>query len=92
MFEGAVLFIGLFETNGEQRICSMAAQPDRDATFSWRKSSASGGDGACVEVARSGSSVLVRDSRNQSGTVLSFTHAQWRELIGQLRNAGGEDY
>jgi|SRR5271157_1565624 len=43
----------------------MAAQPNRDATLIWRKSSASGGDGTCAEVTQSGSFVLVRDSRDR---------------------------
>jgi hypothetical protein len=64
----------------------MAVQPNGDATLNWRKSSASGGDGACVEVAQSGSSVLVRDSSNPSGAVLVLTRAQWLGLLRQLRN------
>jgi hypothetical protein len=59
----------------------MATQPDPDATFTWCKSSASGGDGSCVEVAQSGSSVLVRDSRDRSGVILKFGRVQWRGFM-----------
>ena len=38
-----------------------------DLAFRWRKSSFSGGDGQCVEVAQSGA---VRDSKNPAGPTL----------------------
>ena len=38
-----------------------------DLAFRWRKSSFSGGDGQCVEVAHAGA---VRDSKNPAGPVL----------------------
>ncbi len=64
----------------------MAIQPNRDAALMWRRSSASGGDGACVEVAKSDSSVLVRDSRNRSEPVIAFTESQWRRFIGRIKS------
>lgn len=64
----------------------MATQPNRYSALTWRKSSASGGDGACVEIARLGSSVLVRNSRNESGVVLVLTSAQWRGLLRRIQN------
>jgi hypothetical protein len=67
----------------------MAVQPNRDSTLDWRKSSASGSSGACVEVAESGSSVLVRDSSNPSGAVLVFSRAQWLGLLRHIRNPEG---
>ncbi len=65
----------------------MAAQSKQDPTLTWRKSSASAGNGACVEVAKRGPFVLVRDSRNRSGTVLACTGPQWLCLLRQIRNA-----
>jgi hypothetical protein len=64
----------------------MAAQPNWYSTLIWRKSSASGGNGACVEIAKSGSFVLVRDSRDQSGAVLKIISAQWPSLLRRIRN------
>jgi hypothetical protein len=64
----------------------MVAQSSQYSTLMWRKSSASGGDGACVEVAQSGSFVLVRDSRNPSGAVLKFTSHQWLGLVRRAKN------
>ncbi|MET9634603.1 DUF397 domain-containing protein [Lentzea sp. NPDC006480] len=48
----------------------------------WRKSSYSGGseDGACVEVSLS-SDALVRDSKNPSGAVLTFSSAAWKNFL-----------
>jgi hypothetical protein len=48
----------------------------------WRKSSYSGGteDSDCVEVSLT-SDALVRDSKNPSGGVLTFTSAAWKNFI-----------
>jgi Domain of unknown function (DUF397) len=64
----------------------MATQPNRDSILIWRKSRLSGESGGCVEVASHESSVLVRDSRDQSGIVLAFTSAQWLGLLRRIRN------
>ena len=56
--------------------------------LTWRKSSASAGAGECVEVARSGESVLTRDSRDQSGVVLAFTTAGWLGLLRRIKDEG----
>jgi hypothetical protein len=67
----------------------MATQPNPDSTLSWRKSRASGASGNCVEVAESGSSVLVRDSADRSGPVLALTSGQWRGLVRRIRSGNG---
>ena len=54
--------------------------------LTWRKSRASVGAGECVEVATFGAYVLARDSRDQSGTVLRFTSAQWHGLVNRIKN------
>ncbi|MGD0242212.1 MAG: DUF397 domain-containing protein [Streptosporangiaceae bacterium] len=64
----------------------MPVQPPQGSTLNWRKSRASAGAGECVEVATSGQSVLTRDSRDQSGTVLAFTTSQWLGLTRRIRN------
>lgn len=48
----------------------------------WRKSSYSGGseDGDCVEVSLGGDA-LVRDSKNPSGGVLTFTFSAWEKFL-----------
>jgi hypothetical protein len=54
----------------------------------WMKSSRSGGNGGnCVEVATNLPGVVaVRDSKNRSGPVLSFTPAEWRAFLGGVKD------
>ncbi|WP_406233240.1 DUF397 domain-containing protein [Nocardia sp. NBC_01009] len=44
---------------------------------SWFKSSHSGSQGACVEVAWLAGGVGVRDSKNPTGPALIFTPSEW---------------
>ncbi|MER7212570.1 DUF397 domain-containing protein [Streptosporangium sp. NPDC000239] len=60
-----------------------------DARF--RKSSLSGGDDNCVEVATNlPGLVAVRDSKDPSGPALAFTPTQWRSFVGRV-NTGAFD-
>jgi hypothetical protein len=47
----------------------------------WRKSTRSNGQGDCVEVAFDDNTVKVRDSKNPTGPVLSFTLREWRAAV-----------
>lgn len=51
----------------------------------WRKSSISGGNGACVEVAGTDHGVAVRDSKDRSGPVLIFTPGEWRAFAAGVK-------
>jgi Domain of unknown function (DUF397) len=51
----------------------------------WHKSSTSE-ESNCVEVAITHSSVLIRNSRDRSGNVLSFTHGEWDAFLAGVRN------
>ncbi len=51
----------------------------------WRKSSRSGGDGECVEVAGFADSVGVRDSKDRQGPALSFAPAGWVRFVAAAR-------
>ena len=54
--------------------------------LTWRKSSYSGTEsGQCVEVAVS-SHVLVRDTKDRAGAVLSFSAETWQTFIKQTKN------
>lgn len=46
----------------------------------WRTSSRSGG-GSCVQIAADTDQVLIRDSKNPAGPVLSFDRTAFREFI-----------
>jgi hypothetical protein len=56
-------------------------------TLAWYKSSKSGQDGSCVEVAemRDGGRA-VRDSKDRSGPILKFTPAEWDAFIGGAKD------
>jgi hypothetical protein len=54
----------------------------------WRKSSHSGANGSCIEVACLGSgAVAVRDSKNPGGPRLTFTASQWKSFTESLKPA-----
>jgi hypothetical protein len=50
----------------------------------WRKSTRSGTNN-CVEVAFLGRHVVIRDSKDQQGQVLTFTVAEWRAFLDGVR-------
>lgn len=56
----------------------------------WCKSSRSGGNGACVEVAAIGGVVAVRDSKNPGGAVLASGLSGWQAFIGGVKSGGFE--
>lgn len=62
----------------------------RHPEYAWRRSRQCG-SGACVEVAESGGSYLVRDSKNPTGPVLAFTRAEWDAFQAGVR-AGDFDF
>ena len=52
---------------------------------SWRKSSYSGDNGGeCIEVATAGT-VMVRDTADLGGPVLTFTAGAWRAFTATIR-------
>ncbi|MDM4723073.1 DUF397 domain-containing protein [Micromonospora sp. WMMA1363] len=51
----------------------------------WRKSSRSGGEGNCVEVAAFAAAVGVRDSKDRPGPALSFGPAAWTRFVAATR-------
>jgi hypothetical protein len=58
----------------------MNTQPERP----FRKASDSGNLG-CVEVAITDGAIGVRDSKDQTGTVLDFTPHEWRIFVGAVK-------
>jgi len=55
----------------------------------WRKSSYSGTQGGnCVEAADHGGRVLVRDTKDRQGPVLTLSAEAWRRFAGQVKADG----
>lgn len=53
----------------------------------WRKSTRSGNQGDCVEVADNLPGVVaVRDSKDPSGAVLTFTPSEWKAFVEGVRD------
>lgn len=50
----------------------------------WRKSSRSGSDSDCVEVATGARAVGVRDSKDPAGPVLAFDRRAWTAFVAGL--------
>lgn len=51
----------------------------------WHKSSRSSANGQCVEIARLGGAVAVRDSKRPSGPKLVFTRRSWAAFIDDIK-------
>lgn len=51
----------------------------------WRKSSYSGSQANCVEVADPGGGMLVRDTQDRSGPVLRLSPDAWRRFTDRVK-------
>lgn len=54
-------------------------------TGDWSKSSYSTALGQCVEVTSRNGDVLVRDSKDLDGPVLSFTQETWESFLADIK-------
>lgn len=63
----------------------MPGRQSQRFTLNWRTSAFSAPNKECVEIASAEQAVLVRDSRNPSGTVLEFSPDQWRAFTRRVR-------
>ena len=50
----------------------------------WRKSSYSGSDGNCVEIAWPDDQVAVRDSKQPAGPTIAFPTATWQAFVNDV--------
>jgi hypothetical protein len=56
-----------------------------EAVSDWRVSTYTGGQGNCVEVGRSATTIAVRDTKDREGPVLHFDPAEWRAFTQRLK-------
>ncbi|MEV4535790.1 DUF397 domain-containing protein [Asanoa sp. NPDC049518] len=52
-----------------------------DEAVTWTKSTYSGANGGCVEWAKLDSEIGVRDSKDKTGPVLTFTRTAWQSFV-----------
>lgn len=57
----------------------------------WRKSQLSVHNGQCVELARAGGMIAIRDSKNPAGPVLMYTPAEWSAFLHGAKNGEFDD-
>ncbi|MEH1128526.1 DUF397 domain-containing protein [Micromonospora sp. CPCC 206061] len=50
----------------------------------WVKSTRSAGNGQCVEVAKFGGCVAIRDSKDTDGPMLQFSATSWQSFVSSL--------
>ncbi|PZF96407.1 DUF397 domain-containing protein [Micromonospora endophytica] len=55
--------------------------------LNWKKSTRSNA-GDCVEVATPPQAVMIRDSKDRQGPVLSFTADQWTGFVQRIKSGG----
>jgi hypothetical protein len=52
----------------------------------WRKSTRSGGNGDCVEVAITDEGVAVRDTKDRTKNPHIYTHSEWTAFIAGVKD------
>jgi Domain of unknown function (DUF397) len=51
----------------------------------WRKARRSANNGACVELAPAAGQILIRDSKDQNGPVISYSGNSWRLFLAAAK-------
>ena len=59
--------------------------------LNWRKAQYSVQNGQCVELARAGAMIAIRDSKNPVGPILTYTRAEWNAFLHGAKNGEFDD-
>ncbi|HEY5987243.1 MAG TPA: DUF397 domain-containing protein [Streptosporangiaceae bacterium] len=57
----------------------------------WRKAQLSVANGACVQVARTGGMLAMRDSKDPDGPVLMYTPVEWHAFLDGVKKGEFDD-
>jgi hypothetical protein len=77
----AAISFDLIEQTAEERM-------EHSVAPRWRKSTYSGTDGnSCIELGQAAHGVLVRDTTNRNGTVLTIPAPSWQALLAHVKES-----
>ena len=65
-------------------------QPELTAA-TWRRAKLCGAHGQCIEIARVGDEIAMRDSKDPSGPILRYTQAEWQAFIVGAKSGDFDD-
>ena len=68
---------------------ALSDSPD-GGNLSWRAARYCDG-GACVQVAPAGEMIVLGDSKNPSGPILSYTRAEWETFVAGIKRGEFDD-
>ena len=61
-----------------------------DYTLAWRVARTCQG-GSCVRVAYTGGTILIGDTKNPDGDVLTYTVSEWQEFVAGVKQGDFDD-
>ena len=56
----------------------------------WRTTLSCNG-GECIQVAASGQAILIADSKQPEGPILSYSHVEWQQFVTGIKNGDFDD-
>lgn len=62
-----------------------------DNAPAWRVARSCQG-GSCVRVARTGGAILIGDTKNPHGEVLTYTVSEWQDFVAGIKQGDFDDF
>jgi hypothetical protein len=69
----------------------MSSNGSEFSSLSWRKAEYSVNNGQCVELARAGGMIAIRDSKDPAGPVLMYTPSEFHAFLDGAKNGEFDD-